>query len=103
MKNYIRITGYSKEKDCCFIIDSYGKFEKAWQLSSEIVKADCDIIALSDETKFVDGNIQRIPYNENNLVLRAVAKGQATINERAVDGATQKTICVEDKMYTVVA
>ena len=58
MSNYYRITGYCPEKDFSFIMDCYGKFEKKWQFSAELVKRGLKIIEVSDDTQFLDINIE---------------------------------------------
>ena len=76
MANYFRITGYHKEEDYCFIIDSYGKFEKLWQFSSCLVNKGLQIFEVSKEEDLTDGNIPRAEYNETELILRACMKGK---------------------------
>ena len=76
MANYFRITGYHKEEDYCFIIDSYGKFEKLWQFSSYLVNKGLQILEVSKEEDLTDGNIPRAEYNETELILRACMKGK---------------------------
>ena len=36
--NYFRITGYCPEDDFCFILDSFGKYEKLWQFSALLIQ-----------------------------------------------------------------
>ena len=76
MANYFRITGYHKEEDYCFIIDSYGKFEKLWQFSSYLVNKGLQIYEVSKEEDLTDGNIPRAEYNETEVILRACMKGK---------------------------
>lgn len=66
MNNYFRITGYCKEKDFCFIVDSYGYFEKLWQLSSDFVQKGMEIIAVGASDKFLDGNLE--PMDTERIV-----------------------------------
>ena len=58
MANYYRITAYHKEKDISIIMDSYGLFEKKWQFSADLIRRGFDIIEVSDDTQFLDGNIE---------------------------------------------
>ena len=74
MSNYFRITGYCPEKDFSFIMDSYGKFEKKWQFSAELVKRGFKIIEVSDDEQFLEGNIPLLSNTTDKFVLRAYPK-----------------------------
>lgn len=100
MANYYRITAYHKEKDISIIMDSYGLFEKKWQFSADLIRRGFDIIEVSDDTQFLDGNIERLTEPEpEKFVLRASACGRPKIGSKQINGTTYKTIMVEDKTY----
>lgn len=84
MANYFRITSYHKEEDYCFIIDSYGKFEKLWQFSSYLVNKGLQILEVSKDGDFTDGNIPRAEYNETEVILRACLKGKPERNRQEI-------------------
>ena len=75
--NYFRITGYSPKLNFSFILDAHNVFEKIWQFSKILIANDIKVIAVSNEDKFQDINIER---SENNAVsIRAISKGQPEI------------------------
>ena len=76
MANYFRITAYYPKEDYCFIIDSYGKYEKLWEFSSYLVNKDLQILEVSKDGDFTDGNIPRADPHPNDLILRACMKGK---------------------------
>lgn len=92
MSNYFRITGYYPKKDVCFIADSNGLYQEIWQFSSALLSKGIEIIAVSDETKFKDGNITRADQDTENVIIRACAIGRPDI--------ANGTIEINGKFYT---
>ena len=100
MANYYRITAYHKEKDISIIMDSYGLFEKKWQFSADLIRRGFDIIEVSDDTQFLDGNIDRLKEQRpNKLILRATACGRPKTTIENVGGRNIKKIEVNLKFY----
>ncbi len=99
MTNYFRITGYVKEKDLCFIMDCNGMFEKLWEFSSLMIQHKIQVLEVANDTKFLDGNINRVEYDANHIALRATAKGLPEHTTYTQDGITYKAIKVADKIY----
>ena len=100
MANYYRITGYCENDDFCFIMDSYGLFEKKWQFSADLRQKGLRIIEVSDDTQFLDGNIERLTKPEpTKFILRATANGEPEYFEKNIGGTTYKTVKVGDKIY----
>ena len=99
MSNYYRITGYCPEKGFSFIMDCYGKFEKKWQFSAELVKRGFKIIEVSDDTQFLDINIEKLTIETDKYVLRAYADGKPEYLEKAIGGTIYKAIKVSNKTY----
>ena len=99
MSNYYRITGYCPEKGFSFIMDCYGKFEKKWQFSAELVKRGLKIIEVSDNTQFLDINIEKLTDETDKYFLRAYADGKPQYLEKTIDGTTYKAIKVGEKIY----
>lgn len=100
MANYYRITAYHKEKDISIIMDSYGFFEKKWQFSADLIRRGFDIIEVSDDTQFLDGNIERLTIPEpEKFVLRASACGRPITTIENVGGRNIKRIKVNNKFY----
>lgn len=99
MANYYRITAYHKEKDISIIMDSYGLFEKKWQFSADLIRRGFDIIEVSDDTQFLDGNIERLTEETDKYVLRANAQGKPTYSTKVIDGVEYKAVTVEYKTY----
>jgi hypothetical protein len=98
MNNYYRITGYDPETDIGFIADSNGKFEKLWEFSAYLVSKGMKILEVGNDTKFSDGNIERIKPNAK-LVLRATAKGKPDYITQSLNGTPHKAVKVNDKIY----
>lgn len=99
MSNYYRITGYCPEKDFSFIMDCYGKFEKKWQFSAELVKRGLKIIEVSDDTQFIDINIEKLTIETDKYVLRAYIDGKPEYLEKTIDGTIYKAVKVGEKIY----
>ena len=79
MSNYYRITAYNPQKDYSFIADSNGKFEEIWQFSSCLVNKGYKIIAVSNENKFIPGNIPKVAEDKEHIIIRACEKGMPKI------------------------
>lgn len=99
MNNYYRITGYSPKDDYCFIIDSFGHFEKLWQFSSYLLNKGLQVLEVGNDAKFLDGNIQPADFNAQKLILRANAKGKPQYITQRIDGTTYKAVSVAGKIY----
>lgn len=100
MANYYRITAYHKEKDISIIMDSYGYFEKKWQFSADLIRRGFDIIEVSDDTQFLDGNIDRLKEpRPDKLILRATACGHPKIITENAGERNLKRIDVNKKFY----
>lgn len=67
MNNYYRITGYCEKEDFCFIMDCYGMFEKLWQFSSYLLQKGLKVLEVGNDTKFMDGNIDRIDEDDEKM------------------------------------
>lgn len=100
MANYYRITAYHQEKDFSIIMDSYGLFEKKWQFSADLIKRGFKILEVSDDTQFLDGNIERLTEEyPDKYVLRANAQGKPTYLTKVIGGVEYKAVTVEGKTY----
>lgn len=96
---YFRITGYVKEKDLCFIMDCNGMFEKLWEFSALLIQHKIQVLEVANDTKFLDGNINKVECDANHIALRATAKGMPENTTYTLDGITYKAIKVADKIY----
>lgn len=99
MANYFRITGYYEKDNFCFIMDSFGLFEKKWKFSADLIQRGLKIIEVSDDTQFLDGNISRLTEETDKYVLRANANGKPEYINKTIDGITYKAIQVGDSYY----
>ena len=99
MANYFRITGYCEKENFCFIMDSFGLFEKKWQFSADLIQRGLKIIEVSDGTQFLDGNISRLTEKTDKYVLRANASGKPEYVSKTINGITYKAIQVGDRYY----
>ena len=97
--NYFRITGYYPEKDFCFIMDCYGKFEKLWQFSVYVRDKGIKIIEVSKDGAFLDGNMDRAEYDDDKVILRATQKGQPNYVPYEIDGTNYKAVKVDSCIY----
>lgn len=99
MNNYYRITGYCENEDFCFIMDCYGMFEKLWQFSSYLLQKGLKVLEVGNDTKFMNGNIDRIDEDSEKMYLRANAKGKPEYVTYTINGVTYKAVKVADKIY----
>lgn len=100
MANYYRITAYHIEKDISIIMDSYGLFERKWQFSADLIKKGFDILEVSDDSQFLDGNIKRLTEEyPDKFVLRAYVEGKPEYLTQTIGGTSYKTVKVGDKIY----
>lgn len=99
MTNYFRITGYCPEKDFSFIMDCYGKFEKKWQFSAELVKRGLKIIEVSDDEQFLEGNMPLLVNPTDKFVLRAYANGKPECIIQTVRSSESHAIKVAEALY----
>ena len=76
MNNYYRITAYYPEDNFCFIMDSYGMFEKMWEFSSYLISKGMKIIEVSNIDTFLDYNIEKADYDTDHVILRANCDGK---------------------------
>ena len=97
--NYFRITGYCPEDDFCFILDSFGKYEKLWQFSALLIQKGLKVLEVSSEEKFLDVNIKRAQEDKEHILLRANACGKPEYINQTIDGITYKAVKVVDKIY----
>ena len=99
MNTYFRITAYSPEYDASMILDAYGRYEKKWQFSSELVKLGLKILDVCDLANVTDTDIQPVPHPiPNKIFLRAGQDGEIT-TQYNVDGVP---VSVGGKHYTIV-
>ena len=58
------------------------------------------IIEVSDDTQFLDGNIERLTKEyPDKFILRATANGEPEYFEKNIGGTTYKAVKVGDKTY----
>lgn len=92
MNNYFRITGYYPAKDVCFIADSNGLYNEIWQFSAALIGKGVKVLEVGNDSKFKYGNIEAAEPDNENIILRACAKGQPTY----ING----TVNINGKSYT---
>lgn len=100
MANYYRINAYHIEKDISIIMDSYGLFERKWQFSADLIKKGFDILEVSDDSQFLDDNIERLTEEyPDKFVLRAYVEGKPEYLTQTIGGTSYKAVKVGDKIY----
>lgn len=97
--NYFRITGYNQQGNYSFIMDCNGMFEQLWQFSKYLLDNGMQVIEVSKNDNFLDGNINRLEYDADHITARATAKGKPENTTQEVNGITYKAIKVADKIY----
>ena len=98
MDKYFRIVCYSPELDVTMILDSYGRYEKKWQFSAEVIRYGVKILQISELEEIFDSNINPIEKPiPQGFALRGFVKGQITI-EGDYDGMW---VSVWDKHYMI--
>lgn len=97
--NHFRVTAYHPTEDITVLIDSYGVYEKLWQLSSMLVMKGFEIIEVGNSEKFVDVNVPIVEPNKDKLYLRACMIGKPDVFIQTVDGRRVKVVLVENRMY----
>ena len=60
---------------------------------------DLQVLEVGNDTKFLDDNIKRTDTDNEQLILRANAKGKPEYLTHTVNGITYKAIKVADKIY----
>lgn len=74
-------------------------FEKLWQFSSYLLQKGLKVLEVGGDSKFMDGNIDRIDENAENMFLRANADGKPQYVTQTINGVTYKAVKVADKIY----
>ena len=92
MSNYFRVTAYHENENLSVIIDSNGYFGQLWELSAFLIQKGFKVLEVSDDSKFLDGNIERAEKNTENPIVRACCQGKPTYKGNVVE--------VEGKFYT---
>lgn len=98
MEKYFRIVVYSPELDVTMILDAYGRYEKKWQFSAELLQFGVKILEISEIEETFDTNIEPLDKPiPHGFALRGYVKGQVTI-EGNYDGMW---VSVWDKHYMI--
>jgi len=97
--NYFRVTAYHPTENLSVILDSNGKCELLWQLSSAVVLKDFKVLAVASADKFLDGNITKTERETNRFVLRAFAKGEPERIIHQHNGVTYQALRVANGIY----
>lgn len=99
MNQYFRVTVYHPTEDLSAIFDSNGMFEKLWQFSSYFVGRGFNIIEVSGEDKFLDGDISKAEPDLEKMYLRATMQGKPTVATYKHGDTLYHGIKVGDKTY----
>ena len=81
-------------------MDCYGKLEKKWQFSAELVKRGLKIIEVSDDEQFLEGNIPLLVNPTDKFVLRAYANGKPECIIQIIHGTECSAVKLGEKIYT---
>lgn len=80
MEQYFRVVAYSPELDVTMILDAYGRYEKKWKFSAELLKFGVKILEISEIEETFDTNIEPLDKPiPHGFALRGYVKGQITI------------------------
>lgn len=99
MSNYFRVTAYHENENISLIIDSNGYFGEIWELSAFLIQKGFKVLEVSDDSQFLDGNIERSEVVTDSLILRACCKGKPTYTEYEQNGRRYNAVQVETKIY----
>lgn len=80
-------------------MDCYGKFEKLWQFSADLIQKGFKIIEVGNAEKFLEGEIEFAKPEPDKYILRAKAKGKPQYTTLSVDGITYRAVTVENRIY----
>lgn len=98
MNTYFRITAYSPEYDVSMILDAYGRYEKKWQFSSELVKLGLRILQVCDIANVTDTDIKPVPSPiPGKICLRVGQDGEISTQQNDYG----VSISVGGKHYTI--
>ena len=98
MADYFRVTAYHPDEDLSLIIDSNGRFDEIWEFSSFLVKKGFKILEVGDDSKFLDGNIDRSPVNPDKIILRACTQGRPTYTAYRQDNINYMALQIQNKI-----
>jgi hypothetical protein len=96
---YFRITAYHPAKDISVIMDTNGLFERIWQFSSMMIKEGFKVLEVSNDERFLDGNITKVEQLPENFIQRAYHTGEPEITTYKQGGVTYRAVKVGDKIY----
>lgn len=99
MSNYFRVTAYHEQANVSVIVDSNGYYSALWELSAFLIQKGFKVLEVSDDGKFLDGNIERAEQDTENLIVRACCKGKPLTADYGFNGKTYKAVQVETKIY----
>ena len=90
---------YYQKEDFSFIMDCFGKFEKLWQFSVFVRDKGINVLEVSKDGNFLDGNMDRVEYDKENAFLRATQKGKPDYVPYEVNGTDYKAVKVDNCIY----
>ncbi len=99
MSNYFRVTAYHESENLSVIIDSNGYFGEIWELSAFLIQKGFKVLEVSDDSQFIDGNIERAEEDNESLIVRACSQGKPLLTDCEHNGKTYKAVQVETKIY----
>lgn len=95
---YYRVTVYHLAEDLSVIFDSNGMYEKLWQFSSFMLSKGFEIIEVSSDETFLNGNITKSETTDK-LILRSTCAGRPEYTTYELNGTTYRAVKVRDKIY----
>ncbi|MCL2861945.1 MAG: hypothetical protein FWE22_06010 [Firmicutes bacterium] len=96
---YFRVTAYHPTEDISVIMDSHGMFDMLWQFSSFILNKGFQILEVSKESAFLDGNITKTEKITDKLILHASQIGKPDYTAHEHNGVNYRAVKVENKIY----
>ena len=96
--NYFRVTAYHPTEDMSVIFDTNGMYDKLWQLSSFLMTKGFQILEVSSDEKFLDGNISKAEPCKS-LIVRANHAGKPEYTTYSHNGTTYHAVKVEHRTY----
>ncbi|MCL2797716.1 MAG: hypothetical protein FWD58_06655 [Firmicutes bacterium] len=96
---YFRVVAYHPAENLTVIMDSNGMYEKLWQFSSFLIGKGFQVLEVSGDDKFLDGNIAKCEPVPDNLILRATLTGKPESTTYEHNGVTYHAVKVREKIY----
>lgn len=75
MAKYFRVKAHHPKENLTVVVDSYGKYDEIWQLSSFLIKKGFRILQVWDDGKITDVDFPKVnTINKTHIYVRSCKK-----------------------------